>query len=127
MTDLTPDRLAKLRRIAAETTPGTYERRIIETALALIIETVLVLLDRIEALEAENERLRREREVLVEALMPASEALADLDKSYYRVARQDPAGYVIGNVSFASLVTVIESTRKALALVGGEKGGDADE
>jgi len=61
---LTPDRLqelrriaAELRRIAAETTPGTY--RIIETGLALTIETALALLDRIEALEAENERLRQ--------------------------------------------------------------------
>jgi len=43
MADLTPDRLQELRRIAAESTPGTYEWRIIETALAL--------LDRIEALE----------------------------------------------------------------------------
>jgi len=74
MADLTPDRLAKLRRIAAElrriaaeTTPGTHEWRIIETTLALTIETALALLDRIEALEAENERLRREREVLAEA------------------------------------------------------------
>ena len=58
MAELTPDRLAKLRRIAAElrriaaeTTPGTYEWRIIETAMALTIETALALLDRIEALE----------------------------------------------------------------------------
>lgn len=58
MSELTPTRLAELRRIAAETTPGTYEWRIIETALAL--------LDRIEALEAENERLRRERKTLVD-------------------------------------------------------------
>jgi len=36
MAELTPDRLAELRRIAAETTPGTYEWRIIETALALV-------------------------------------------------------------------------------------------
>jgi len=50
-TSLTRDRLqdlrriaAELRRIAAETTPGTYEWRIIETALAL--------LDRIEAVVA---------------------------------------------------------------------------
>lgn len=75
------------------------------------------------AMVAEIERLRREREVLVEALMPAIEALADLDQSYYRFARQDPTGYVMGSVSVASLVTVIESTRKALALLDGEKGG----
>jgi|SRR5690606_22183393 len=59
MADLTPDRLQELRRIAAETTPGTYEWRIVETFLALTIETALVLLDRIEALEAENERLQQ--------------------------------------------------------------------
>lgn len=68
-------------------------------------------------------------EALMEALMPAREALADLDKSHYRVAKkvakQDPGGYVMGNVSVVSLVTVIESTRKALALLDGEKGGEA--
>ena len=73
----------------------------------------------------EIERLRRERDVLMEALMPAREALADLDKGHYMVAKQDPGGYAMGNVSVASLVTVIESTRKALALLDGEKGGGA--
>ena len=68
MSGMTSDRLEELRRIAAETTPGTYEWRIIETTLALTIETALALLDRIEALEAENERLRREWEVLAEGL-----------------------------------------------------------
>ena len=62
MADSTPDRLAELRRIAAETTPGTHERRIIETALALIIETVLALLARIEALEQELDAARAEAE-----------------------------------------------------------------
>ena len=81
--------------------------------------TVLAMLDEIE-------RLRREREVLVEALMPASEALADLDKGYYRVAKQDPGGYVMGSVSVVSLVTAIEATRKALAILDGEKGGGGD-
>lgn len=49
MADLTPDRLQELHRIAAETTPGTYEWRIIKTALAL--------LDRVERLEADNYNL----------------------------------------------------------------------
>src|SRR5690606_36066583 len=49
---LTPDRLAELCRIAAETKPGTNERRVIETALAL--------LDRIERLEADNYNLDSE-------------------------------------------------------------------
>jgi len=64
-------------------------------------------------------------EVLMAALMPAREALADLDKGHYKVVKQDPGGYVMGDVSVASLVTVIESTRKALALLDGEKGGGA--
>ena len=184
MTDLTPERLQELRRIAEAATPGPWEwrerehnerirkrgqpwsrrqfiyclqgpplsdvapehrdefdyhtvmslrwdDRIEATPLTGVVPTpadaefiatfdpptVVALLDEIE-------RLRREREVLVEALMPASEALADLDQSYYRVARKDPTGYVMGSVSVASLVTVIESTRKALALLDGEKGGD---
>jgi len=54
MTDLTPDRLAELRRIAVEIALGTYEWRIIETALAL--------LDCIEALEQELDAARAEAE-----------------------------------------------------------------
>lgn len=52
MLELTPERLAELRRIAAETTPGTHERRIVETALAL--------LGRVEQLEADNNNLDSE-------------------------------------------------------------------
>src|SRR5690606_6250702 len=62
MTDMTHDRLQELRRIAAETAPGTYEWRIIETTLALTIETALALLDRIEALEQERDAARAEAE-----------------------------------------------------------------
>ena len=54
MADLTPERLQELRRIAEAATPGTYEWRIIETALAL--------LDRIEALEQERDAARAEAE-----------------------------------------------------------------
>src|SRR5690606_25811762 len=42
--------------------PGTYEWRIIETTLALTIETALALLDRIEALEQERDAARAEAE-----------------------------------------------------------------
>src|SRR5690606_23006304 len=87
MDELTPDRLAELRRIAAElrriaaeTTPGTYEWRIIETSLALTIETALAMLDRIEALEQEHDAARGVAErwrKKYEALRAGVERVAD--------------------------------------------------
>lgn len=135
MPDLTAERLAELRREVREwmcdgcntVYPGPPQPGIWcvqcpqcggDTAPRGVIER--------RRLEREVERLRREREVLMEALTPASEAMADLDKGYYRVAKQDPGGYVMGSVSVASLVTVIESTRKALALLDSEEGGASD-
>lgn len=106
---LTPEKYEQLRGLAEAVEHGTARFITYEADLAA-------------RAFREIERLRREREMLVEALTPAVEALADLDKGYYRVAKQDPGGYVMGSVAVSSLVTAIESTRKALALLDGERG-----
>jgi len=63
MTDLTPDRLAELRRIAVEITLGTYEWRIIDTALALL-DCIEALEQELDAARAEAERWKQQYEAL---------------------------------------------------------------
>jgi len=63
MTDLTPDRLAELRRIAVEIALGTYEWRIIETALALL-DCIEALEQELDAARAEAERWKQQYEAL---------------------------------------------------------------
>src|SRR5690606_12036970 len=59
MADLTPERLQELRRIAEAAVPGKWSGQ--DFQLAMTPRTALALLDEIE-------RLRRERDVLAEAL-----------------------------------------------------------
>jgi len=68
MTDLTPDRLAELRRIAVEITLGTYEWRIIDTALALL-DCIEALEQELDAARAEAERWRKKYEALRETVV----------------------------------------------------------
>jgi len=63
MTDLTPDRLAELRRTAVEITLGTYEWRIIETGLALL-DCIEALEQELDAAHAEAERWKQQYEAL---------------------------------------------------------------
>jgi len=63
MADLTPDRLAELRRTAVEITLGTYEWRIIETGLALL-DCIEALEQELDAARAEAERWKQQYEAL---------------------------------------------------------------
>ena len=88
MADLTPDRLAELRRIATEITMGTYEWRIIETGLAL--------LDCIEALEQELDAARSEAErwkQQYEALWAGVERVIQDLRAAFREAFATPSPY----------------------------------
>jgi len=63
MADLTPDRLAELRRTAVEITLGTYEWRIIETAL-MLLDCIEALEQELDAARAEAERWKQQYEAL---------------------------------------------------------------
>jgi len=125
-TSLTRERLQELRRIAAETTPGTYEWRIIETALALTIETALALLDRIEALEqeldaarGEAERWKRRHDALRAAVIKADALIVDAihrTTAMYNYT-QDP--------DYESHSDGLDEALMILRLVLSEVGGDA--
>src|SRR5690606_32159663 len=96
MTDLIPDRLQELRRIAVEITLGTYEWRIIETGLALL-DCIEALEQELDAARAEAERwkqryefLRSEMERLVQELRQRAHLFAkdwlETDDLYYEGA-----------------------------------------
>jgi len=68
MADLTSDRLQELRRIVAEITLGTYEWRIIDTALALL-DCIEALEQELDAARAEAERWRKKYEALRETVV----------------------------------------------------------
>lgn len=137
MSDLTPDRLAALRRVAEAATPGPWEWRMskdgrildlitLETGYneeiitpshinawlqvkgglkdfipAFAPATALALLDEIE-------RLRREREVLAEAVM-----------GWQRYLERDVGTEIVH-------VRTLEAHGRALILLGGEEGGGDD-
>ena len=132
MTDLTPERLAEWRRIAEAATPGPWEvvglagyggpyalrmphrsgrtwygvegikrREDAEYFAAMNRNTVLALLDEIE-------RLRREREVLAEAVM-----------GWQRYLERDVGTEIVH-------VRTLEAHGRALALIAGGKDRDDD-
>jgi len=68
MAGLTSDRLQELRRIAVEITLGTYEWRIIDTALALL-DCIEALEQELDAARAEAERWRKKYEALRETVV----------------------------------------------------------
>ena len=118
MTDLTPERLAELRRIAEAATPGPLTVHLCDDAryaafvdaphlgpdapeLAVFLierdarffaefdrDTALALLDRIEALEAENERLRQ-IEAAARTLVDTAFEVPGPDEYVYQAVRVD--------------------------------------
>lgn len=132
MSNLTPERLVELRRIAEAATPGPWEvvglagyggpyalrmphrsgrtwygvegikrREDAEYFVAMNRNTVLALLDEIE-------RLRREREVLAEAVM-----------GWQRYLERDVGTEIVH-------IRTLEAHGGALALLSSEKGGGGD-
>lgn len=131
MAEMTPDRLAELRRIAEAATPGPLTMHLCDDAryaafvdaphlgpdapeLAVFLierdarffaefdrDTVLAMLDEIE-------RLRREREVLAEAVM-----------GWQRYLERDVGTEIVH-------IRTLEAHGGALALLSSEKGGGGD-
>ena len=86
MADLTPERLAELRRIAEAAVPGKWSGQ--DFQLAMTPRTALALLDRIEELEAENERLRQ-IEAAARTLVDTAFEVTGPDEYVYQAVRID--------------------------------------
>jgi len=91
MTDLTPDRLAELRRTAVEITLGTYEWRIIDTGLALL-DCIEALEQELDAAHAEAERWKQQ----YEALRAGVERVIQDLRAAFRRAYATPSPYHAG-------------------------------